>query len=246
MNLFFPLIILFCISSVGIILYFFKKTSGTILNLLIALWAGSMLSVSLVHILTESLQSSEYAIYTFMAGFLVIYLVEELLTTHKHDHKHGDHTHEDPHEHYNHIALVTGIAIFIHTLFDGLWIRAGFGISNILGYSILFWVAIHQIPVSLSLAAIFQESKFQKKTQILALILFAMAAPIGFYISDIFLSHTSGIFTALITAFAGGSLLYVSASDLLPVVHSQSRYKYLTIACFIIGVIGMSVLKFLE
>ena len=97
-----------------------------------------MLSVSLVHILAESLESSEYAIYTFMAGFLVIYLVEELLTTHKHDHKHGDHTHEDPHEHYNHVALVTGIAIFIHTLFDGLGIRAGFGISNILGYSILF------------------------------------------------------------------------------------------------------------
>ncbi len=138
MDLFFPLIILFCISSVGIILYFFKKTNGIILNLLIALGAGSMLAVSLVHILTESLQSSQFSIYAFMAGFLVIYLVEELLTTHKHDHKHGDHTHEDPHEHYNHVALVTGIAIFIHTLFDGLGIRAGFGISNILGYSILF------------------------------------------------------------------------------------------------------------
>lgn len=138
MHLLFPFVILFFISATGVFLYFFKKINGTVLNLLIALGAGSMLAVSLVHILTESLESTELAIYAFMAGFLVIYLVEELLTRREHDHKHGNHTHEDPHEHYNHVALVTGIAIFIHTLFDGLGIRAGFGISATLGYSILF------------------------------------------------------------------------------------------------------------
>lgn len=246
MNPLFPLIALFLLSATGIVLYFFRKINCTILNLLIALGAGSMLAVSLVHILTESLESSPLAVYAFMAGFLVVYLVEELLTKNEHDHKHGDHTHEDPHEHYNHVALVTGIAIFMHTLFDGFGIRAGFGISATLGYSILFGVAIHQIPVSLSLAAIFQESAFRRKTQIGALVVFAMAAPLGFYLSDILLSRTSAVFTALATAFAGGSLLYVSASDLLPVVHSQSRYKYLTIACFIVGAVGMSAVKLLE
>ena len=137
MNLLFPIIVLFLISATGILLYFFRKINATVLNLLIALGAGSMLAVSLVHILTESLESSEFAIYAFVAGFLVIYLIEELLTKHAHDHEHGDHVHEDPHEHYNHVALITGIAIFIHTLFDGVGIRAGFGISNTLGYSIL-------------------------------------------------------------------------------------------------------------
>ncbi|HBB27531.1 TPA: hypothetical protein DCZ36_03500 [Candidatus Gracilibacteria bacterium] len=243
MNLFLPLTILFFISATGIILYFFRKINQTVLNLFIALGAGSMLAVSLVHILTEALISSEFAIYAFMGGFLTIYLVEELLTKHQHDHRHNDHTHEDPHEHYNHVALIALIAIFIHTLFDGLGIRAGFGISSTLGYSILLGVAIHQIPVSLSLAAIFQESKFRKKTQILALTLFALAAPIGFYLSDIFISQISEVSTALLIAFAGGSLLYVSATDLLPVVHSKSKYKYLTILCFMIGVIGMSAVK---
>jgi len=138
MYLFFPLVILFFISATGMILYAFKKINQTVLNLFIALGAGSMLAVSLVHILAESLESSDLAIYTFMGGFLIIYLIEELLTNHKHDHKHNDHTHEDPHEHYNHVALVTGVAIFIHTLFDGLGIRAGFGISATLGYSVLF------------------------------------------------------------------------------------------------------------
>lgn len=138
MHLFFPLFTLFLVSATGVILYFFRKVNQTALNLLVALGAGSMLSVSLVHILTESLDTSDLAVYAFIGGFLVIYLVEELLTNHRHDHTHEDHTHEDPHEHYNHVALVTAIAIFIHTLFDGLGIRAGFGISDTLGYSILF------------------------------------------------------------------------------------------------------------
>lgn len=154
-----------------------------------------MLSVAVVHILPEALEETELAIYAFIAGFLLIYLIEEILTPHAHDHGHGDHSHEDPHEHYDHVALVSWIAIFIHTLFDGLGIRAGFGISPEIGYAILIGVAIHQIPVSLSLAAIFRESKFRKSTQIIFLTVFALAAGIGFTISDLVLSNVSPLFT---------------------------------------------------
>ncbi len=109
------------------------------------------------------------------------------MTPHHNNHSHGDHTHEDFHEHYNHVAVVSWIAIFSHTLFDGLGIRAGMGLSEVAGYAILFGVAIHQIPVSLSLAAIFRESKFKYSTQIIFLIAFALAAPLGYVISDFFL-----------------------------------------------------------
>ena len=200
--MFFPLLILALISGTGLFLYVFQRVNQTILNLLIGLGAGSMLAVSLVHILPEALEETHLAIYAFIAGFLLIYIIEEVLTPHTHDHAHGDDAHEDPHEHYDHVALVSWIAIFIHTLFDGLGIRAGFGLSSITGYTILFGVAIHQIPVSLSLAAIFRESKFYRNTQIIFLILFALAAPIGFMISDILLSHLSSTFTGLATALA--------------------------------------------
>ena len=46
------------------------------------------------------------------------------------------------------------MAIFIHTLFDGFAIHAGALLSEETGYAVLFGVALHQIPVSLSLAAI--------------------------------------------------------------------------------------------
>ncbi len=241
-----PLLLLTLISATGLLLYFFKKVDQTILNLLIGLGAGSMLAVSVVHILPEALEETEFAIYAFIAGFLLIYIIEEFLTPHHHDHAHGNHTHEDPHEHYDHVALVSWIAIFIHTLFDGLGIRAGFGISAEVGYAIIIGVALHQIPVSLSLAAIFRESKFQKNTQIGLLVLFAFAASIGFLISDMILSNVSEIFTGLATAFAGGSLLYVATADLLPVIHSQTKQKYATVTLFLIGCIGMTAVKWFE
>ncbi len=244
--MFLPLFLLTLISASGLLLFVFRQINKTILNLLIGLGAGSMLAVSLVHIFPEALEQTQYAVYAFMAGFLIIYLIEEVLTSHAPDHGHEDHTHEDPHEHHNHVALVSFIAIFVHTLFDGLGIRAGFGISPEIGYTILAGVAIHQIPVSLSLAAIFRESKFGKNIQIIFLMLFALAAPIGFGISDLILSNTSWVWTGLATAFAGGSLLYVATADLLPVIHGQKKYKYATVWLFIVGALGMSAVKWFE
>lgn len=244
--MFFPLIILAIISASGLLLFIFNKINQTILNLLIGLGAGSMLSVSLVHIFPEALEQTEYAVYAFIFWFLIIYLIEEILTPHAQDHGHWDHIHEDPHEHYDHVAVVSFIAIFIHTLFDGLGIRASFWISDEVGYIVLAGVAIHQVPVSLSLAAIFRESKFQKKTQILYLAFFAIAAPIGFIISDLILTNIASTFTGIATAFAWGSLLYVATADLLPVIHAQTKQKYATVALFIIGCLAMSGVKLFE
>lgn len=244
--MFFTLIILTTISASGLLLFLFKKVNQTALNLIIGLGAGSMLSVSLVHIFPEALGQTKYAVYAFIFWFLIIYLIEEILTPHAHDHGHDDHIHEDPHEHYDHVAIVSFLAIFIHTLFDGLGIRAGFSISSEIGYAVLAGVALHQVPVSLSLAAIFRESKFKKNIQIIYLLWFAIAAPIGFIISDLILSNVSITLTGLAAAFAGGSLLYVSTADLLPMIHSQTNKKYATIALFIIGCIAMSAVKFFE
>lgn len=239
---------LFLISSVGIIIYFFRSINQKILHLLIALGAGTMFSVALVHILPESLEQSPYSIYAFVTGFLLIYLLEEILTTHHHDHTHNDHTHEDPHEHFHHVVVVAWIAIFVHTLFDGLGIRAWFAINTTLGLSIFAGIAIHQIPVSLSVASMLRESDFQKKTQIILTLLFALAAPLGFIISGKIIGDLPLVLVWLATALAGGSLLYVSNVELLPMIHAQSsrKMKYITVILFVVGVIGMSAVKLLE
>ena len=80
MDTFFPLLLLTLISASGFLLYTRKKIPRGILNLLIGLGAGSMLSLSLVHIFPEAIEENSFAVYAFLAGFLIIYLVEEILT----------------------------------------------------------------------------------------------------------------------------------------------------------------------
>lgn len=95
-----------------------------------------------------------------------------------HDLLHGDHSHEDPHEHSHHIAIVTFIAIVFHTLFDGVAVRAGFEVSEAVGYSLILAVALHQVPVSLSLVAILWNTLFARNIQVFFVILFALSAPL--------------------------------------------------------------------
>ncbi len=241
-----PFILLIAISSSWFFLYGKKKISRCILNMLIGLWAGSMISLALVHIFPEALEENAFAVYSFITGFLLIYLVEEFLTPHHHDHEHGNHSHEDPHEHYDHVAMVSFIWVFIHTLFDGVWIRAWFWFSPEICYAAIFAVALHQIPVSLSLAAIFRESKFSKHIQLILLWLFAISSSIGFLISDVIFMFMSENIIPVIAAFAGGSLLYIATTDLMPVIHAQNQKKYLSIISFLIGCIWMTLIKFFE
>lgn len=86
--MFFSIFVLAIISAVGLLLFFFETINRTILGLLIGLGAGSMLSVSLVHIFPEALEQTPLAVYAFILGFLMIYLIEEILTPHAHDHGH--------------------------------------------------------------------------------------------------------------------------------------------------------------
>lgn len=246
MNTLFPFLLLAAISSSGFFLYTQKKVSRRVLNLFIGLGAGSMLSLSLVHIFPEAFEETSFAVYAFLWGFLMIYLIEEFLTSHHHDHSHGDHSHEDPHEHYDHVAMVSFIGIFIHTLFDGVSIRAGFEISDQVWYASIFAIALHQIPVSLSLAAIFRESKLSKRIQFMFLSLFALAASIWFLLSHSLFAILPESFTALAAAFSGWLLLYIATTDLMPVIHWQNQKKYLSTLFFLIGAVWMTCVRFFE
>lgn len=64
--------------------------------------------------------------------------------------------------------------------------------------------------------------------------LFSISAAIGYILSDSVLSHVNGETVALITAFAGGSLLYVATVDLLPIIHGNGKAKTSTLICFLI------------
>lgn len=240
MSLILLFIVFTIISLSGLILYIWKNIPRTPLLMMVALGAGSMLTISLTHIFPEAISEGwEWAIFGFLWGFIALYILEEIFTGHKHDHTHGDHTHEDPHEHSNHVSLVAWGGIFLHTLLDGLSIAASFHISEELWYAVLFGIMIHQIPVSLGLAGILRQSQLQIGIQYLLMILFGVSALVWWGVSHLFLDSMSHVGIWIASAFAGGSLLYIATTDLIPMIHGQSKHKYSMLLCFLVGVMLM-------
>lgn len=239
-----PLLIIIALilsASSGLLLYVVPRVSRGALQVLMALGAGVMLAVSLTHILPEMMDISHWSLYGFLGGFVGLYIFEELFSPHRHDHHHHDHTHEDPHEHIDHVARISVIALVIHTLFDGVGIGASWSLNAVLGIEILGSVLLHQIPVSLSLASVLQETSLARKSQILTLIPFILAAPLGFILSEILTTFFAPDIIALATAIAGGTLLYIASVEILPILHAQlsRKSKYLSIVGVLMGIFVM-------
>lgn len=241
----FSLIFLTFFSAFWLFLTLKNVISHRIISTIIAFWAGSMLGVSLLHIFPHVLDH-QFGTLAFLGGFLLLYLLEELFSPHQKDHTHGDHTHEDPHEHSHHIALMAFFVIFLHTIFDGMTLRSGQEFSDVFNYTILASIAIHQIPVSLSLSAILKKSHFSKKMQMIFMFLFILAIAIGFFLSDIFFTIFWENFAIFSTAAAGGSLLYIATVDLLPMMHSENSKKILSIFAFFVGIFSAIFVQFFD
>jgi len=119
----------------------------------------------------------------------------------------------------------------VHTFFDGIAIVSAFGVSASLGLMVTAGVILHQIPVSLSLAAIAQHSHFAKRQTATMFGLFGSSLATG----ALLLNFVSiGGYASYILAFAGGTLLYVGASDLLPELRHHHK-KGLGVIGFFIG-----------
>lgn len=105
---------------------------------------------------------------------------------------------------------------------------------------------LHQIPVSLSLGAILSKSTIRKSLKIILMGLFSLSAMIGYILSDSLLAHANTEIVAIVTAFAGGSLLYVATVDLLPIIHGNGKTKRSTLLFFLLGCILVSGIKMFE
>ncbi|EKD65917.1 MAG: hypothetical protein ACD_49C00075G0004 [uncultured bacterium (gcode 4)] len=232
------ILILFIISLSGLIITHNPKIEKKILENIISLGAWVMISISIVHIMPESIKLNEKMVFAFIIGFILIYFIENFLMVHS----------CVEHEcHYHNISIVSWIALFVHTFFDWIGIWAWYLSNSNLWYIILAWVAIHQIPVSVSISSLLRHSNFTKKIQTFMMILFALSAPLWFIGSFLFLSWVwSEFYTSLFLAISGGSLLYIWASDLLPTIHKNSKNRNSVIIFFLIWIIVTSLAKFLE
>ncbi len=193
----------------GLIIFKFRKN----LHYFFAFAAGSLIAVSLLDLLPESIELSKqinFPIRNLMiivvCAFFLYSLLERFFATHELEHSHDEHGHV--------MGPIGAGSLILHSFFDGVAIGAAFHVSFAIGLIVAFAVIAHDFTDGINTVIIMLKNKHTKKTALTFLLLDALAPVVG-------IIATSAIFVpqkalAIILAIFVWEFLYIGASTLLP------------------------------
>lgn len=197
-----------------------------------AIAAGFIVAAAILDRVPEAITpSNPRGPWFILLGFLAIYLVENLFSTHAHvDAPHGDdeHGHEDEHGH----ALVSQfqpeecsispaaataayLGLLLHTLFDGIAIAAGFMTSRHTGFVMFLAVIFHKLPEGFSVAALMLSAGRTARAAVVSAGMLGIATLAGALLAGAVGSVDAGWAQTFLT-LATGSFIYIGCSDMIP------------------------------
>jgi len=182
--------------------------------------AGLILGVAFFHLFPEAIELSEHALSFIFLGFICFFLLENVVVLHS-----GSEVLFSEKEHSQHTkGIVMFSGLFFHSLMDGVIIGIGFEIDSNIGLLTSLGVIFHELPEGVTTFSLLINT-IKKKTALKLSIMVALATPIGAVISLTFVPGLSDEIIGAMLAMAGGSLLYISASDLIPQTHEEHGIK---------------------
>lgn len=233
------------ISFVGILSLVFKdKFFNKIVFYLVAISAGSLMGGAFMHLIPEAIEGigSEHAADTValsvLTGFSMFFLLERVLHW-RHCHKHENDCSIHP---FTYLVL---IGDGLHNFIDGIVIVAAFSVSLELGVATTLGVILHEIPQEISDFGVFVYGGLSKIKALIFNFASGLFAVLGALCGYALVNTVSGVIPFLLGITAGG-FIYISASDLIPVLHKESVFLKSLIAfvCFFVGIALMFALKF--
>jgi zinc transporter ZupT len=179
--------------------------------------AGILLALAFVDLFPEGLElAGEWAIAGFIGGFVFLFLTEVLTRAH---------THHSTEEHVRKHALgpfVLGLAI--HNFADGFVLGVGAKASAITSWLLGLGVLVHQMPVGISLAAVYVAARATGARILRTAVLLGLAIPLAAGLTVALPVPGSGAL-GFLTGLAGGALAYVGAAHLLPEAQAEHPSK---------------------
>lgn len=219
--------------GLGSLISFYKDESNKMFfSLSLSFAAGIMIYVSFMailpegkHLLEESLGDSGkwIGMAGFFGGMVAIALMEKWVHNQGGGHHHGDHDHEDHDheggngEHLSKLGLISGLAIAVHNLPEGLAIFTA-GIKDIsLAIPIALAVIIHNIPLGIAVSVPIYHSTGSKKKAFIYTTIVGLFQPLGGIIGYVlFANLPTDLFFGVLFTIVAGIMVFVSLDELLP------------------------------
>ena len=178
-----------------------------------AVAAGIVLALAFGDLFPEALElAGKAAVAGFVGGFALLFLVESLTRAH---------THHSPEEDVGKHALgpfVLGLGV--HNFAEGEAVGVTAKASTVAAGIVGLGVLVHQVPVGVSLAAVFAAARTDRGRVLRAAAGLGLVIPLA-AASTAALPVPGDVFLGVLTGIAGGVLAYVGASHLLPEAQAE-------------------------
>lgn len=226
-------IIISLISLIGILAFLIKDNIlKKVLFYIVAFSAGTLMGGALLHLIPEAFKSSlgELSLLIVILGFMLFFVLERLVFWHHCHHHHGD----CPVHTFTYMSIVGD---GLHNFIDGLLIVASFAVDARLGMVSTIAVIMHEIPQEISDFGILIYGGFSKTKALLFNFASALTAILGAVVGYFLISSSVNVVPVLLALTSGG-FLYISASDLVPELHKETKLgkSILAFLFFIVGV----------
>ncbi len=217
--------------GLGSLISFFKDESNKkFFSISLSFAAGIMIYASFMailpdgaHILEEKLGNPGkfVALAGFFGGMIIIAFIEKWVHKngggHHHGHSHDDHSHGENESHLSKLGLISGIAIAIHNLPEGLAIFTA-GIKDItMAIPIALAVILHNIPLGIAISVPIYHSTGSKKKAFIYTTIVGLFQPLGGIIGYLLFSNLpTELFFGVLFTIVAGIMIFVSLDELLP------------------------------
>jgi zinc and cadmium transporter len=192
---------------------------------LVSFSAGVLLGVGFFHILPESMELTPRASLFVVLSFIVFYFLEHHLLIHAgHEEQHHvnleiDDCHGECCARPHPLGWVAFVGMGLHSLIDGVIIGTGFEVSHEMGLLAALGVVAHEVPEGIAMLAILLHYGWARKKSIELTSFVALATPIAAVLTLAMVNNLSKPLLGDLLAAAGGSFIYIAASDLIPESH---------------------------
>ena len=234
------------LSLLGILFFLIDpKLIRAVLLYLVSFSTGALLGDVFLHIVPDLAQekglTTEIMLFMLL-GILASFTVEKFI--------HWRHCHvlpEDDHGHHHSVGIMSALGESVHNFIDGVVIGASYLVSIPLGLATSLAIVFHEIPHEIGNVAVLLHSGFSRKRALQLNMLSAGTAIIG-TLAVLVTSSSIGSVTDFLLPFAGGNLLYIAGSDLIPELHKETgaRQGIIQLLAMICGMAAMYALLFLE
>jgi zinc and cadmium transporter len=232
------------ISLIGIFTVHIKvKKLEKILIYMISFSAGALFGDVFLHLLPHIVEErgfDSFVSFGVIMGIAISLILEKVIRW-RHCHlpiKKG---------HIHHLGIMNLVGDALHNFIDGIIIGISYIAGIPIGIATTIAVIFHQIPQEIADFGVLVYSGFSKKKALFMNFLTAGSAFIGLFLALIIGLRAEGI-SQILLPIAAGNFIYIAGSDLIPELHKEVSLKKSSwqIALFIIGVVIISLIRFIE